>query len=201
MMLDPSGFRVEVVWGRQAEALPSRMGRTRYNSSLQYDRQGILQNVGTRELNGRDELDMVTNKPEVLRLGHVQLNCLDYGEALEWYYTRFGLKPSDTVGIEKGGAKVALGTFSHCDRGEEYTDHHTLFLVSLPPRMQKKSNQHSTMGHCSFEVSNIDDVFIGHNLLKEKKDKEEKGYGLAWGKYNECIMHNIQFNSERHHHF
>ena len=124
VLMDPDGFSVEAVYGQNAEKIPSHMGRTLVNSSGVYDRQGvdtktgknILQNVGNRELGGRKALDSTTYPPEVMRLGHLQLNVTNLPRSFEWYRRRFGIVPSDSIGVPAEDGAIAIGVFNHVDR-------------------------------------------------------------------------------------
>ena len=70
-----------------------------------------------------------------------------------------------------GEAGPLLGIFSRCDRGEKPADHHSIFF--LPALSQ--SNGKPGLNHVSFEMVNVDDVFMGHEILAKK------GYELEWG--------------------
>ena len=54
-----------------------------------------------------------------------------------------------------------------CDRGDQPTDHHTLFLAQLP--------QPAGYMHAAFEVAHFDDLMLGHAHLKSR-DRDQ-----AWG--------------------
>ena len=64
-----------------------------------------------------------------------------------------------------------FGIFARCDRGKKLADHHSIFF--LPAEMQSQGI--SGLNHVSYEMFDIDDVFMGHELLKKK------GYELEWG--------------------
>ena len=46
-----------------------------------------------------------------------------------------------------------IGSFNRCDCGDEYVDHHTLFCVM---------NERAGLNHMSFEVPDVDAVFMDH---------------------------------------
>ena len=54
-----------------------------------------------------------------------------------------------------------------CDRGDQPTDHHTLFLAQLPGG--------PGFNHAAFEVAGLDDLMLGHAHLKAR------GRNAAWG--------------------
>ena len=62
-----------------------------------------------------------------------------------------------------------IGSFNRCDRGEEYTDHHTLFCVH---------NERAGMNHVSFEVPDVDAVFKDHEYLT-RLGKYEHMWGVG----------------------
>jgi hypothetical protein len=56
-----------------------------------------------------------------------------------------------------------------CDRGEEWTDHHSVFLVGTG------APGHN---HSAFETANIDDTFLGHfHLARNAEYRHEWGIG------------------------
>ena len=63
-----------------------------------------------------------------------------------------------------------VAMFAHIDRGSELIGHHSLFLVSAPPEIERPHVRHS-----SFEIHDMDTQAIGHDWLAKK------GYKPAWG--------------------
>ena len=55
-----------------------------------------------------------------------------------------------------------------CDRGEEYTDHHTLLCVGVGA---------AGFDHAAFEVEDIDAVMLGHDHLKQAGYEHHAGIG------------------------
>ena len=55
--------------------------------------------------------------------------CLTSAFRSQWYKDRFGFITSDEIQL---APDFSLGAFMRCDRGEEPTDHHTLFLMQSP---------------------------------------------------------------------
>ena len=150
-LTDLDGFLVEVVAGQdrleagEAPAEPIR------NNAASRPRQS----------------DMVRLEPgpsHVMRLGHCVLNVSDFRASERWYKDRFGFITSDEIEASTG---VAIGAFMRCDRGDQLTDHHTLFLAQLP--------QKTGFLHAAFEVANMDDLMLGHAHLKNKE------HDAAWG--------------------
>ncbi|KAL3430310.1 hypothetical protein BDV09DRAFT_199758 [Aspergillus tetrazonus] len=61
-------------------------------------------------------------------------------------------------------------TFMHLDLGEEYTDHHTMFLQRAPPTARE-----TYVHHTSFEVADFDTQLMGLQYLARK------GWKNVWG--------------------
>ena len=59
-----------------------------------------------------------------------------------------------------------FGIFSRLDKGMEPADHHTIFFMPADQFSEGKP----VMNHVSFEMLNIDDVFMGHEILQQKKE-------------------------------
>ena len=61
-----------------------------------------------------------------------------------------------------------MAAFMRCDRGETYTDHHTLvcFEVGEP-----------SLDHVAFEVEDFDAVMLGHDHLKGAEYDHKNGVG------------------------
>ena len=150
---DPDGILVEVVAGQErAERAmpPSEPAR----------------NSATVRARRRQPVRLDAGPSHVLRLGHCVLNVSDFRVSERWYKDRFGFITSDEIEVASG---LAVGAFMRCDRGDQPTDHHTLFLAQLP---QKPGYMHA-----AFEVAGLDDLMLGHAHLKSKKRKAAWGVG------------------------
>lgn len=151
--VDPDGFSVEVVHGR--ELLPP----------LDFERAAAL-NRGSERLR-RGVLQRLTPGPAaVKRLGHAGIRGSDFRRTAEWYKSRFGLLSSDEVYLGDESNKVAA--FLRCDRGEIHTDHHTLVCMGLGE---------VGLDHIAFEVEDIDAVMVGHDHLGRSGYKHKAGVG------------------------
>lgn len=149
---DLDGFQIEVVAGREsvgALPLPSYFDR---NEADDYQRKG-------------QPVRLPQTPSHVKRLGHCLITVKDYTASQQWYNEHFGLVISDEVHTDEG---KALGAFLRCDRGKEFTDHHTLGLIG--------SGQ-SSFNHCAFEVPNLDDLMLGNSLLATKGYEHQMGIG------------------------
>jgi catechol 2,3-dioxygenase-like lactoylglutathione lyase family enzyme len=148
---DPDGFHVEVVHGRApADPLPVR-GAAPFNRGSARVRFGRLQRIPT-------------GPAVVKRLGHVVLQVTDFHRSEAWYKSRFGFLTSDEV---RAGEHV-LTAFMRCDRGADYTDHHTLLCVGLGQ---------ARFDHAAFEVEDVDAVMTGHDHLARAGWTHHAGVG------------------------
>lgn len=149
---DPNGFQVEVVAGRASVgALPPPTSPVR-NDAFDRPRKGA-------------PLRLDAGPSHIKRLGHCVLNVLDYRASEAWYKQHFGLVTSDEIQLDE---TTALGAFLRCDRGEEFVDHHTLFLLGLGT---------AAFNHAAFEVSDFDDLMAGHSHLTSAGRHAQWGIG------------------------
>jgi catechol 2,3-dioxygenase-like lactoylglutathione lyase family enzyme len=92
------------------------------------------------------------------------LGVSDFPAAKAWYQQRLGLIVSDE--IYAGDESNALGAFMRCNRGSEFVDHHTLFLLG---------GQAPGFNHAAFEIADWDSLMEGHYEL------QHAGYKHSWG--------------------
>ena len=148
---DPDGRTVEVVAGQTPVApLPLEPDAVR-NTAAAHPRQ-------------RQPVRLSSGPANVVRLGHAVLEVSDFRTLEAWYKDNFGFITSDEIELAPG---MAMGAFLRCDRGDQPTDHHTLFLLQSP--------KGPGFNHAAFEVSNMDDLMRGHTHLKNA------GRTAAWG--------------------
>ncbi|MEP1143301.1 MAG: VOC family protein [Henriciella sp.] len=152
-LTDPDGFLVEVVAGQTSHSPSAPPDEPVRNSAKSRPRQ-------------RDTIRLEPGPSHVMRLGHCVLNVSDFRRSEAWYKERFGFITSDEI---EAAPNVAVGAFMRCDRGDQPTDHHTLFLAQLP--------QKAGFMHAAFEVANLDDLMLGHAHLKSKKRDAAWGVG------------------------
>ncbi len=106
---------------------------------------------------------------QVQRLGHVLIFVDDVQGTIDWFRGNFGFIASDI--IYEGEQKNGLGAFLRCDRGDQWTDHHTLGIFKRPPGIPTK------LHHASFEIQDFDAQFMGSEYLAGKHYKREWGIG------------------------
>ena len=150
---DPAGFIVDVLHGQTPVApLPVR------------------EPCQVNPASGRQRLGRTVRlKPQpsgVMRLGHVAVLVSDFPAGRAFYERVLGLRASDTYWAGHDGNTIAA--FMHCGLGEQWTDHHTLALISSPDGSNR-------FDHAAFEVIDLDDLMQGGEWLRSR------GYRHAWG--------------------
>ena len=150
-LTDPDGFTVEAVAGQTLAPPVSAPASEPWNQAGDYPRISRFRRVGR-------------GPAHVQRLGHVVLGVTNFRRSEAWYKERFGLITSDEI---RPAPDVAIGAFFRCDRGDDPSDHHTLFLFQAPNA--------PTFMHSAFEVADLDDLMAGHDHLKRA------GYKAFWG--------------------
>jgi len=149
---DPNGFQVEVVARRGSVGrLPVPAAAIRNDAATQPRRGATVR--------------LEPGPSHVKRLGHCVLNVVDYRASEAWYKHHFGLVTSDEIQLDE---HAALGAFLRCNQGEEYVDHHTLFLVGVGK---------AGFNHAAFEVSDFDDLMVGHTHLSSGGRHHQWGIG------------------------
>jgi len=152
-LADPDGHRIDVVAG-QAPADPLPVAKAQaWNRSDARERLRSTKRIAAGAAN-------------VVRLGHVVLNVSNFRASEAWYKERFGFITSDEIRLSP---EFALGAFLRCDRGEELTDHHTLFLM--------QGRKGPGFNHAAFEVADLDDLMRGRQRLQEAGRHAEWGVG------------------------
>jgi catechol 2,3-dioxygenase-like lactoylglutathione lyase family enzyme len=138
---EPNGYMIEVVYGQQA-VWPVQVVRQPLNSAA-------------APLNRAGAVMRYSQGPSrVKRIGHAVMGTPKNQETVRWFRETLGLVCSDDV--YAGSKDNIIGQFSRVDAGDEYVDHHAFFCMR---------NERAGLNHFSFEVQDIDDVFIGHEYL------------------------------------
>ncbi|MCG6658935.1 bleomycin resistance protein [Halomonas campisalis] len=148
---DPSGRQIDLVHGiASTDKRPMRAALV-HNTADAKQRLGELQRPGK-------------GPAEILRLGHIALGVKDLKANLDWYKETLGLLPSDMV--VEGSKDNAHAVFLRLNRGQSWTDHHTVALFTAP-----EDHVH----HASFEVQDVDAQILGNTWMKER------GWSPFWG--------------------
>jgi catechol 2,3-dioxygenase-like lactoylglutathione lyase family enzyme len=151
--VDPDGYAVEVVHGREQLAPLAVRSASPLNQGSERRRFGTLQRVEA-------------GPASVKRLGHVVVRVSDFRRSEAWYRSRFGFVPSDEIYL--GEPDNVVTSFLRCDLGQEYSDHHTLLCVGLGE---------VGFDHAAFEVEDVDAVMLGHDHLEKGGYEHHAGIG------------------------
>jgi catechol 2,3-dioxygenase-like lactoylglutathione lyase family enzyme len=152
-LTDPDGNSIEIVHARaEVPALP------------------VPTAGGVNRGSDRRRLGAVHRPPlgpsSVKRLGHAVLKVVDIAKSQAWYQSNLGLLSSDEIYL--GAQENVLSAFMRCDRGDEYTDHHTLAIAQIgEPGFE----------HAAFEVEDIDSLMSGHDHLTTAEYTHHAGVG------------------------
>ena len=142
-LVEPNGYAVDLIFGRGAAALINV-------------RRPLL-NTGAEPLLRKGELYRAERGAvlPVKRLAHVVLGSPQINETIRWFQDRLGLLMSDE--IVAGPDQSVAGAFMRLDAGDEFVDHHTVFLVRAPV---------AGLHHISFEAHDVDALLAEHSRLK-----------------------------------
>ncbi|TVY44100.1 Metapyrocatechase [Lachnellula subtilissima] len=158
----PGGNTIHVVYGQEERPVPTKVisetevHKGEPNTSLLKSRKGEFQ---------RFKLGPAM----IHKLGHYGLITKTWDEDAAFYTEKFNFVPSDVLHAP-GNPDMDVMTFLHLDLGNEYSDHHSLFLARAPPDLPA-----TMMHHTSYEVDDFDTQLLGHEYLLDK------GYKLVWG--------------------
>jgi catechol 2,3-dioxygenase-like lactoylglutathione lyase family enzyme len=148
---DPDGRRIEALFGfSKAKPLPTP-DRVPDNIAHARSRLGLVKRV-------------VPGAANVKRFGHAALKSPHMARAVEWYKQMFGMLESDSFYV--GEEQNVAGIFMRCDLGPNHTDHHTILIQAAPE---------AGLGHCGWEVFDLDDIMLGHDHLRAR------GFEPYWG--------------------
>lgn len=151
---EPNGYTIEVVYGME-QVLPIQANRQHINS-------------GAEPLNRAGQLMRIRKGPaSCKRIAHGVFGTPKNIETVQWFRDTLGLICSDDV--YAGSKENIIGSFNRCDNGDEFVDHHAFFCMKA---------ERAGLNHFSFEVQDIDDVFMGHEYLVSKK-KYEHMWGIG----------------------
>jgi hypothetical protein len=126
-------------------------------------RPAIAHNAPSQIVRVNDTQRPALEPPQVTKLGHLVLESPDFDRSARWYMDTLGFIPSDVMCLPDG---TPVGAFMRLDRGDEPTDHHTLFVAM---------GLESKVDHVAFEVVDLDAVEMGQQIMLAKR------YRHAWG--------------------
>ena len=151
---EPNGYQIEVVYG--IEPLPP----------VQVPAQHM--NSGAEPLRRAGALMRLRGSPSpIKRMGHGVLGTPKVKETVNWFRHHLGFICSDDV--YAGQKENLIGSFNRIDGGETFVDHHVFFAIN---------HSHAGLNHVSFEVQDMDDVFMGHQHMRDT-GKYEHMWGIG----------------------
>ena len=150
-LLDPSGFIVDVIFGRtEVEPIETRREALPANTPWQKNRINQCQRP-------------VLEPSPIQRLGHVVMMSADFMGTAGWYMKHLGLIPTDVQCTPDGTPALA---FMRLDRGHEPADHHTV-VIGQGPEAQYL--------HSAYETLDQDSIGQGQQYLRWR------GWQHFWG--------------------
>jgi catechol 2,3-dioxygenase-like lactoylglutathione lyase family enzyme len=151
---EPNGYQIEVLHGVK-KLKPISVKRQPLNMG-----KDSLKRAGT-------VLRLPGGASRVKRIGHGVMAVPDVKTTVAWFRETLGFIGSDDV--YEGSEDNLIGSFNRFNRGSTYVDHHALFCIRNP---------RAGLNHVSFEVQDIDDVFMGHEHLA-RLGKYEHMWGIG----------------------
>jgi catechol 2,3-dioxygenase-like lactoylglutathione lyase family enzyme len=149
---DPSGRNVWLVQGQvQGQPLPLREPTTPLTNTAQHAPR-VNRTVRTP-----------IEPAQVIKLGHVVLQTVNFPQMAEWYMQVLGLIPTDVQYLPDGSPNLA---FCRLDLGNEPAEHHSLVLVG---GLEEKYE------HSAYEVIDLDALGQGQQVLRAA------GHSHLWG--------------------
>lgn len=153
-LTDPSGRSVWLLQGQErVEPLPVRRDLV----------------ASTNTVHALRRINRMVRAPlepsQVVRLGHVVLQTVDFPTMVQWYCRVLGLIPTDVQYLADGSPSIA---FSRLDLGAEPADHHTVVIVG---GIEDKYE------HSAYEVVDIDAIGQGQQVLRAQGHRHMWGIG------------------------
>ena len=153
-LTEPNGYQIEVIWGM--DKVPE----------IPAPRQML--NSGYAPLARAGDLMRIQKGPSrVKRVAHAVLGTPKVKETVNWFRHHLGFICSDDV--YAGTKDNLIGSFNRIDGGDTFVDHHVFFAIN---------HSHAGLNHVSFEVQDLDDVFMGHQHMRDT-GKYEHMWGIG----------------------
>lgn len=151
---DPSGRSVWLLQGQQdVDALPVRAP--------------LVSEMNTSQHVARVNrtIRAPVEPAQVVRLGHVALQTVDFATMLEWYQRVLGIIATDVQYLADGSPSLA---FCRLNLGDQPADHHTVVIVG---GIEEKYE------HSAYEVIDLDALGQGQQVLRAHGHKHMWGIG------------------------
>lgn len=168
----PEGLKIDLVHGIEGDTPVAVQPELRPNtpaSRTRYTEPQIARPIGPATL---------------YRLGHMGLYTKDRKASAEWFHDTLGMVVSDDLHIP-GNPQAVVVAFLRIDRGEDFVDHHAVFLAQ-----SEKTDLH----HISFEAQDYEAQFVAHRYLLSQ------GHELNWGVGRHslgCHVFDVWFDPDR----
>jgi hypothetical protein len=141
-LTEPNGYQIEVVYGIQTL------------EAIKVPRDPM--NTGDEPLRRAGRLMRPSKSPTpIKRIAHGVIGSPKLIETLRWFREHLGFISSDD--IYEGDKNNLIASFNRCDCGDEYVDHHVFLCLK---------HEKAGLNHISFEVPDVDAVFMDHQYLK-----------------------------------
>jgi hypothetical protein len=153
-LLDPCGRSVWLLQGQQGlEPLPTRGDLT----------------ATTNTAHASPRVNRMVRTPiepaQVVKLGHVVFQAVDFQQVAQWYLRVLGLIPTDVQYLADGSPNIAFCRF---DLGSEPADHHSVVIVG---GIEDKYE------HSAYEVVDLDAIGQGQQVLRAQGHRHMWGIG------------------------
>ena len=153
-LTEPNGYQIEVVWGM--DKVPE----------IPAPRQVL--NSGYAPLARAGDLMRIQKGPSrVKRIAHAVLGTPKVKETVNWFRHHLGFICSDDVYAGTEGQPDRLVQSLRPRRD-----------LRRPPRVLRDQPRHAGLNHISFEVQDMDDVFMGHQHMRDT-GKYEHMWGIG----------------------
>ncbi|MGC1440824.1 MAG: VOC family protein [Burkholderiaceae bacterium] len=149
--IDPDGYQAEFVFGIEPLTEIKVREALVFNTDRKRQRHGRFQRPDS-------------GPAHIRRIGHLILRTGDFERSLA-YYQQFGFLVTDSTYDPEDESRT-LVAFMKCNRGKEWTDHHTIGLAVREP---------IAVDHTAYECIDLDDIVMGGKHL------ESLGYTRSWG--------------------
>ena len=172
-LTNPEGLKVDLVYGIEGDTPQEVQPELRLNTPALRTR--FAEPQSTRPL----------GPTSLYRLGHLGLFVKNYKSSAEWFEKTLGLKVSDSMHVP-GNPEHSVVAFMRIDRGEEWVDHHSIFLAQ-----SDKTDLH----HISFEAQDFEAQARAHRWLLSR------GWEPNWGIGRHplgCHVFDVWFDPDRY---
>jgi len=150
---EPNGFQIEIVHGIESVAeLPI---------------EPYPQHATKESMKPPPGMRVKFGPSRIRRISHGVLATPDVPGTVRWWREVLGVIPTDDM--YAGSYDNLIGSFNRIDAGDQPVDHHVIFVLK---------NTVAGLHHLSFEVEDVEDIFLGNEHL-ERVGKYEHLRGIG----------------------